>query len=56
MTIDVLGDRMHDEIRSMIQGILDVRAHEGVVHHHHDAMTVRNVCDLADINQAQSRV
>jgi hypothetical protein len=47
---------MYHDIGAMVQGILNVRAHEGVVHNHHDAVLMRNRRDLADVHQRQGRV
>lgn len=56
MAVDVLGDGVDDDVGSVVQGILDVRAQEGVVHHDLDAMLVSNGRNGADINEAQGRV
>jgi hypothetical protein len=56
MSVNVLGDRMHDNVRSVIQRILKIRAHEGIINNNVDAMLVSNGCYLADIHQPQSRV
>jgi hypothetical protein len=56
MPIDVLGHRVNDNVRAMVQRILDVRAKERIIHHHHDAM---HVCDgrySPDIDQSQGGV
>lgn len=56
MSIDILCNRVHDNIRSIIQWILNIRTHKRVIHHHQNAMPVRNIRDFADIHQTQGRV
>lgn len=56
MPIDVLCYRMYDDVRAMIQRILDVRAQEGIVNHNHDTMLMRYRSDLAYVDQAQGRI
>lgn len=56
VTVDVLGDGVHDDIRTVVQGVLEVRAQEGVVHHDQDSMLMSDGSNLADIHQPESRV
>lgn len=56
MPIDVLGDGVDHNIRTVIERVLDVRAEERVVHHDQNAMSVRDRGHLANVDQAQGRV
>ena len=53
VAIDILGDRMDDDIRSMIQRILNVWTQERIIHHRHDPMLMSNCSDGSNIHQAQ---
>ena len=56
MTVDVLCHRVYHDIRAVVQRILDIRAHEGVVHNYHDSVLMRNRRDLPYVHQGQCRV
>jgi hypothetical protein len=56
MPIDVLGHRVNDNVRAMVQRILNVRAKERIIHHYHDAMHVCDGCYSPDIDQSQGGV
>ena len=56
MTIDILGDRVDDNVRSVIERILDVGAQKGIIDHHHDTVPVRNRGDGPDIHQTKGRI
>ena len=56
MTVDVFGDGVDDNIGAMIEGVLEVRAEEGVVDDDHDAMLVGDGGDGADVDEAQGGV
>ena len=56
MSIDVLCDRMYDDIRTVVQGVLYVGAEKGVVHYNHYAVLVCYGCDFSNVNQAQRRI
>lgn len=56
VAIDILGDGVNNNIRTVVQGVLDVRAHESVVNNDLDAMAVGNIGNSPDIDQAKSGV
>lgn len=56
MAIDILGDRMHNNVRAVIQWILNVRAQEGVVNHHHYTVPMSDRRNISDVHQAESRI
>lgn len=56
VTVDVLGDGVHDDIGTMGERVLNIGTHEGVIDNNQDAMAVGDVGDSADVHQAQSGV
>lgn len=56
MAVDVFRNGMDHNVGAVVQGVLDIGAHEGVVHDHRDAMAVGNSRHLCDIHHPQSRV
>lgn len=56
VTVDVLGHGVHDEVGTVVQGILDIGAHECVVDNNHDAVLVGNVGNDTDVHQAEGGV
>ena len=53
MAVYVFRDRMDDNIRTVVQWILNIRAQECVVDDHHNPVLVRHGRDSANIHQAQ---
>jgi hypothetical protein len=56
VSIDILGDGVNHDIGTVVQRILDVRAHKSVVNDDQNATLVRSGGDFADINKSQRRV
>lgn len=56
MAVDVFRNGMDHNVGAVVQGVLDIGAHEGVVHDHRDAMAVGNSRHLCDIHHPQGRV
>lgn len=56
MAIDILGNRVDDDIGAVVQRVLNIWAQEGVVHYNHDPMLVCDRRHFPDINQPQGRV
>jgi hypothetical protein len=56
VAIDILCDAVDDNIGAVVEWVLDVRAHEGVVDDDHDAVGVGGGGDLADVDEAQGGV
>lgn len=56
VAVDVLGHGVHDEVGTVVQGVLDIGAHEGVVNNNHDAVLVGNVGNGTDVHQAEGGV
>jgi hypothetical protein len=56
MAVNVLRNGVNHHISTVIQWILNVRAHEGIINHNQNAMAVRNRGNFANINQRQGRV
>jgi hypothetical protein len=54
--VDVLCDAVHDDVGAVVQRVLHVRAHEGVVDDDHDAMLVRDGSDGADVDEREGGV
>jgi len=54
--VDVLCDAVHDDVGAMVQRVLHVRAHEGIVDNNHDAVLVRDGSDGADIDEREGGV
>lgn len=44
---------MNDNVGAMLQRILDIRAHEGVIDNHQDSVTVGDFRDLGDIDHSK---
>lgn len=53
MAIDVLCHRMYHDIRTVVQGVLDVGTEEGIVYHDHDSMLMSNRGNRSYVHQAQ---
>ena len=56
VAVDVLGDRVHDNVGAVVERVLHIRAHEGVVDDDHDAVLVGDGGDLADVDEREGRV
>lgn len=56
MPINVFRDRVYHDISAMIERVLDIGAEEGVIDDYQDAMSVGDVSDVPDVNQAQGGV
>lgn len=56
MAVDVLRNGMHDNVGAMLQRILHIGTHEGVVDNHQNAVPVGNFSNLRDINHSEGRV
>lgn len=56
MSVNVLRNRVDDDISTMVQRILNVWAHESIVDYDQDAKAMRNRGNFANINQRQGRV
>lgn len=56
MAVDVFGDRVHDDIRTVVERVLNIRAEEGVIDNNHDAVLVGNAGYFSDIDEAEGRV
>ena len=53
MPVYVLGYRMHDNIRTMIQRVLDVGTQERVIHHDHNSMLMGHTRNFSNIHKTQ---
>ena len=51
--VDVLCDGVHDDVGAVVERVLHVRRHEGVVDYDHDAVLVRDGSDLADVDKGE---
>ena len=56
VTAHILGRRMHDDVRAQLEGPLQDRRREGVVHDQQAAHLVREGRDRSDIRDQQERV
>jgi hypothetical protein len=56
MAVYILGHRMDNNIRPVVQGVLYIRAEEGIVNHNHDPMLMRNRGDSSYIDQAEGGI
>ena len=56
MAVDVLGNRVHDDVGAEVERVLDVRGEEGVVDDDEDAMGVGSGHDGADVDQPERGV
>lgn len=56
MSVDVFGDRVHDDISSVIEGVLDIGAKEGVVDDDFDVEFMGDVGDCLDVYQSEGGV
>lgn len=54
--VDVLRHGVDDNICAVIQRVLNVRAEERVVNHHHNPMLMCYRSDFADVDQRQCRI
>lgn len=50
MAVDILGHGVDNQVGAVVQWVLDVGAHEGVVDDDGDAMLVGDVGDGADVD------
>lgn len=56
VAVDVLSDGVDDDVGAVVERVLDVGAHEGVVDDDEDAMATGDVDDGADVDQAEGGV
>ncbi len=56
VAVDILGHGVHDDVGAVVERVLEVWRHEGVVHNDHDAVLVRDGRDIADVDEAESWV
>lgn len=56
MAVDVLGHGVYDNIGAVVEGVLHIRRHEGVVNNHHDAAGVGGGGDGADVDETEGGV
>lgn len=56
MSINVLRNRVDDDVSAVIQRVLNVWAHERIVDYDQDAMAMRNRGNFANINQRQGGI
>jgi hypothetical protein len=56
VAVDILGDRVDDDIRAMVERVLHIRAEEGVVDHHQYAVLVSLGGYGSDIHEAERGV
>lgn len=56
MAIDVFRNGMNDKVGAVLQRILDIGAHEGVIDNHQDSMAVGDIRNLGDIDHPKCRV
>ena len=56
MPAQIFGGRLHGNIRTQVEGTLQIRGHEGVIHHQQGTVTMRNFGDLRDITHLQGGV
>jgi hypothetical protein len=56
VAVDVLGDGVNDNVGTVVQGVLDIGAHKGVVNDNEDATLVGDIGNKLDINQAEGGV
>lgn len=47
---------MNNDIRTVIQRILNIRAHKGIVNDNLDSLRMSDICNLSDIDKTESRV
>ena len=56
MSIYILRHGVDYNVGTVIQRVLDVGTKEGIVYHHHYAMSMRHCCNFANIDESQSRI
>jgi len=56
MTVDIFSNRMHDDIRSMLQRRLHIRRHEGIIHDNLNPVAMRCFGHGTDIHKTQRRI
>ena len=56
VTVDILGHGVHDQIGAVVQRVLNIRTHKGIVDDDQNAMAVGDLCDSLDIDQAEGWV
>lgn len=54
MAIDVLGNGVDNNVCTMLQWILNIRAHKGVINNNPDPVRMGYFSDTLDINKRQS--
>ena len=56
MAVDVLGDRVDDDVGAVVEGVLHVGGEEGVVDDDEDAVAVCDRGDGADVNEREGGI
>lgn len=56
MAIDVLCDRVHDDVGTVVERVLDIRAEEGIIDNDHNAVLMGNAGYFSDIDKAEGRI
>ena len=56
VTVDILGHGVNDDISAVVERVLNIGAHEGVVDDNKDAIAVGNVSNGLDIDQTEGGV
>lgn len=56
MTVDILSDGVNNNVGTVVERVLNVGAHESVVDNDQDAMTVGDISNSLNIDQAEGRV
>ena len=56
MAVNVLGHRVNNNVGTVIEGILDIGAHKGVVDNNENTTLVGNIGNKSDIDQAKGGV
>jgi len=56
VAVDVLCHRVDDNVCAVVERVLHIGRHEGVVDHDHDAVLVRHARDFADVDELQRGV
>jgi len=56
VTVDILSDGVNNNVGTVVERVLNVGAHESVVDNDQDAMTVGDISNSLNIDQAEGRV
>lgn len=56
MSVDILRHGVDDEVGPVVERVLDVWTHEGVIHHDQNPMAMRDISNGANIHQTEGRV